>query len=181
MLDNIANIAIVGLIIFLFSAYCVPRAWVSPVGSYNPARNSLAHSFHVFSGICEHIYLSICIYNYAWITHPSTCGIWYLVPCHSEVSFSRQVRFAVWKEDWEGGGWIILQKMDDDGFIYIYTYILYIYILYHIYIIYIYIFPIWLYHMPPIFMLENDGESKLTMSRFGRMWAVGYDGSQVAP
>ena len=161
MLDNIANIAIVGLIIFLFSAYCVPRAWVSPVGSYNPARNSLAHSFHVFSGICEHIYLSICIYNYAWITHPSTCGIWYLVPCHSEVSFSRQVRFAVWKEDWEGGGWIILQKMDDDGFIYTHIYIL--------------------YHMPPIFMLENDGESKLTMSRFGRMWAVGYDGSQVAP
>ena len=56
--------------IFLFSAYCVPRAWVSPVGFYNPARNSLAHSFHVFSGICVHIYLSICLSIYLSI-YPS--------------------------------------------------------------------------------------------------------------
>ena len=70
------------------------------------------------------IYLYVYINMHEWRILPLVgFGIFF---CHSEVSFSRQVRFAVWKKDWEGGGWIILQKMDDDGFffkinIYIYT------------------------------------------------------------
>ena len=114
------------------------------------------------------IYLYVYINMHEWRILPLLgFGIFF---CHSEVSFSRQVRFAVWKKDWEGGGWIILQKMDDDGFLKKKH-------------IYIYIHPILLYHMPPM----NVGEwwriqtHQTWVASVGWMWAVGYYGSQVAP